>query len=92
MHNRYKDRGLIVIAINLDSDMKDASPFLDELNPEFVIGYDPEGKVARSFDLLGMPSSFVFDKAGNLINSHVGFFSEQTSDYEAELVKLLEQQ
>jgi thiol-disulfide isomerase/thioredoxin len=91
MHNRYKDKGLVVLAINLDTDKDDATPFLNDLKPQFNIGYDSEGEVARSFDLLGMPSSFVFDKSGKLVKSHVGFFTEQASEYEAELVTLLEQ-
>ncbi|MCL2919132.1 TlpA family protein disulfide reductase [Shewanella litorisediminis] len=91
MHRRYRDKGLVIVAINLDTDSSDAKPFLDDLKPEFVIGYDREGEVARSFDLLGMPSSFLFDKSGNLIKTHVGFFSERAREYEAELVTLLEQ-
>ncbi|MBT1446003.1 TlpA family protein disulfide reductase [Shewanella sp. JM162201] len=91
MHSRYKDKGLVVLAINLDTDKDDATAFLNDLKPQFVIGYDSEGEVARRFDLQGMPSSFVFDKTGKLVKSHVGFFTERASEYEAELVTLLEQ-
>ncbi|QYK06922.1 TlpA disulfide reductase family protein [Shewanella zhangzhouensis] len=91
MHSRYQDKGLAVIAINLDTDSGDAKPFLNDLKPQFIIGYDSQGEVARQFDLLGMPSSFVFDRSGKLVATHVGFFTEKSAEYEAELVNLLEQ-
>ncbi|ABL99886.1 TlpA disulfide reductase family protein [Shewanella amazonensis] len=91
MHRRYQEKGLAVIAINLDTDSQDAKPFLDDLKPQFIIGYDSQGEVARRFDLLGMPSSFVFDRSGKLVATHVGFFTEKAAEYEAELVTLLEQ-
>ncbi|QSX28499.1 TlpA family protein disulfide reductase [Shewanella cyperi] len=80
---------LVVLAVNLDPDPADAEAFIQEFKPRFTIGYDPEGKLARRFDLLGMPSSFLFDRQGQLVSTHVGFFTEKARDYEVEIEALV---
>ncbi|MCH1931275.1 TlpA family protein disulfide reductase [Shewanella sp. A25] len=91
MQAKYQDRGLAIVAINLDPEKKDADGFLQKLPATFNVRFNPEGDVAKSFDLLGMPSSFIFDKQGNLVKSHVGFTPEKSQEYEQELVELLKE-
>ena len=91
MRAKYATQGLAVVAINLDSDRELAEAFLAKLPAKFHIRFDPEGDTAREFDLQGMPSSFIFNRQGQLVQSHVGFFEEYASDYEQELVSLLKE-
>ncbi|QYJ80295.1 TlpA disulfide reductase family protein [Shewanella acanthi] len=91
MQAKYADKGLAIVAINLDPDKKDADDFLQKLPATFNVRFNPEGDVAKSFDLLGMPSSFIFDKQGKLVRSHVGFTPEKSQEYEQELVELLKE-
>ena len=89
MHAKYANQGLAVVAINLDSDKALADKFLALLPAQFHIRFDPEGNAAAAFDLQGMPSSYIFNKQGELVQSHVGFFEEYADQYEQELVTLL---
>ncbi|MDO6612022.1 TlpA disulfide reductase family protein [Shewanella sp. 1_MG-2023] len=91
MHEQYQQQGLAVVAINLDVEVELAQVFLEQLPAQFTIRYDPESEVARLFGLKGMPSSFIFNRQGELVQQHTGFNLEQTSQYEQELVNLLEQ-
>ncbi|MGI2080324.1 TlpA family protein disulfide reductase [Shewanella putrefaciens] len=91
MHQKYQAQGLAVVAINLDTDPLLAQAFLAEVPAHFTVRFNPEGDVARSFDLLGMPSSFIFNRQGQLVQSHVGFYTNKTADYEQELVSLLKE-
>lgn len=86
---KYKDKGLTVIAVNLDEDSKDANEFLKQLPASFQIVYDPQGNIAQQYDLVGMPSSYIIDKKGELRIAHQGFFTAKTDAYENEIVKLL---
>ena len=61
------------MAINLDTDNELAQEFLKQVPANFSVRFNPEGDVARSFDLLGMPSSFMFNRQGQLMQHHVGF-------------------
>ena len=89
MHKRYKNKGLVVLAINLDKNKADAKRFLSKYPANFIVGYDPEGKVAGLYQLPGMPSSFLIDKKGNIVSSHVGFHAEDSAELEQEIKNLL---
>lgn len=89
MHEKYAEQGLKVIAINLDEDLRDAHKFLKLLPASFQIVYDPQGNIASQYDLVGMPSSYLIDKSGEVRISHQGFFAAKTAKYENEIQKLL---
>ncbi|WP_335924575.1 TlpA disulfide reductase family protein [Shewanella indica] len=91
MHHKYRETDLAIIAVNLDTDSQLGREFLQQLDADFDVLYDPEGRLARRLDLQGMPSSFLFDRDGKLLGSHVGFFTERQSQYEAELKRALKE-
>ena len=103
MHAKYSEQGLAVVAINVDSDKALAEEFLSKMAIQlaanqhtstespiaFNLRFDADAIVAHQFDLQGMPSSFIFNKKGELVQSHVGFFEENAPAYEQELTQLL---
>ncbi|MFT5704385.1 MAG: thiol-disulfide isomerase/thioredoxin [Shewanella sp.] len=91
MHQKYQQQGLAIVAINLDSDKALAEQFLSKLPADFHIRFDPEADVASKFDLQGMPSSYIFNRQGELVQKHLGFFEEQSANYENEIVELLQE-
>ena len=89
IHERYKNKGLKVIGINLDSDKSDAKKFLSKYPANFSIAYDPEGKTPKQYRLSVMPTSYLIDRQGNLINIHKGFKEAQTQDIEQKIQQAL---
>lgn len=89
MNSRYGRDGLVVIGVNVDAERSDADRFLRAVPLEFEVVFDPEGGLAQRFNVEGMPSSFVFDRAGKLVESRIGFRDAQKADHEATLKKLL---
>lgn len=73
MHAKYAEQGLEIIAINLDSDRKDADKFLRKIPANFSIYYDPNGEQASSFGVAGMPHSFLINRSGKKLSEHIGF-------------------
>ena len=79
LHAHYAKQGLVVIAINLDDDQKDAKLFLDKYPANFVIAYDKAGETgktgetAKQYGLSVMPSSWLIDKQGIIIRQDTGF-------------------
>ncbi len=88
IQNRYAEQGVVVVAVNVDRDRKLADRFLEELRPRFSIAWDPQGKLAETFRVEGMPASFYLDRSGHVRYAHVGFHPEQRADYEQELARL----
>lgn len=90
MHQKYATQGLKIIAINLDTETKLAQQFLTQIQADFAIAYDPDMQVATEFEILGMPSSYLFNRKGELVAKHVGFYREEQPKYEAEIQRWLE--
>jgi cytochrome c biogenesis protein CcmG/thiol:disulfide interchange protein DsbE len=82
MHEKYKDRGLQIIAVNLDRDRKAADGFLTEVPAQFALRFDPAGDLAKTFEVQAMPSSFLMDASGNILARHFGFKMSDAEEYE----------
>jgi thiol-disulfide isomerase/thioredoxin len=90
MQRKYGGDGLVIIGVNEDNDTEDAQAFLQAFPVSFRIVDDHEGAVARGFDLVAMPSSYVFGRDGGLAVRHLGFKTAKQHEYEAVLRRLLD--
>ena len=91
MQQKHGAQGFKVIAINVDSDRELARRFLEENKAEFTIGYDAEGQLASAFQVQGMPSSFLIDRAGVIRHSHVGFREKEINSIEKQIQNLIQE-
>jgi cytochrome c biogenesis protein CcmG/thiol:disulfide interchange protein DsbE len=91
MRERYGARGLAIIGVNVDAERRDADRFLSAIPIGFDLVFDPHGDLAKQFNVKGMPSSFVFDRSGKLVESHLGFREASKDEHEASLQNLLNQ-
>jgi cytochrome c biogenesis protein CcmG/thiol:disulfide interchange protein DsbE len=82
MYQRYRDKGLVIVAINLDKTRDPADQFVAENPAPFLVAYDPSGKTAEAFHVSAMPSSFLVDTTGTIIYSHPGFDPKKTGPLE----------
>ncbi|HEX5789142.1 MAG TPA: TlpA disulfide reductase family protein [Woeseiaceae bacterium] len=83
MQTKYADDGLVIVAVNVDNDREAALKFLDEHPPEFEVHYDADRVLARRFEVVAMPSSFLLDRDGRIVDRHLGFKVLQQDEYEA---------
>jgi thiol-disulfide isomerase/thioredoxin len=89
MQQKYAADGLVIVAVNLDEQRTDADRFLKETPADFTIVYDTEGKLGEEYAIIGMPSSFLIGRDGQVVKSHQGFYDESPAEYEAEIRDLL---
>ncbi|GAB3470266.1 TlpA disulfide reductase family protein [Massilia terrae] len=73
IQSKYADKGLAIVAINVDTAHDDALQFLKQVPARFRIAYDPKGEAAKEFAIKGMPSSFLIGRDGKVISMHTGF-------------------
>jgi thiol-disulfide isomerase/thioredoxin len=91
MQRKYGEDGLVIIGVNMDADADEAKQFLAEYPAEFEIAYDPDGDLAKEFDVIAMPSSYLLDRDGRQITRHLGFKVKKQEEYEAMIVEALKQ-
>ncbi len=89
MHQKYANQGLKVVAINLDAEPDLIAQFLDKVPAKFPIAFDAEGTTAETYEVMGMPSSYLIDRNGVLRAIHQGFFVDKQAKYEKEIQTLL---
>jgi thiol-disulfide isomerase/thioredoxin len=89
MEQRFGDRGLVVIAVNVDHDRALAEQFLRTQQPRFAIHFDPRGLAAERYGVNAMPSSFYIDRGGKIRYTHLGFVAAEREDAERQLSALV---
>ena len=66
MQPKFKDQGLVVLAIS-DEEAAKVSPFIGERKISYPVLLDPGRKVNELFQVEGIPKSFVFDREGKMV-------------------------
>lgn len=90
MQKKYKNKGLTIVGINVDKERQLADSFLKKNPVNFPVVYDPAGKLASKYKLVGMPSAYLVDKQGKIQYSHVGFRTSKKQSYEDAIRHLLD--
>ena len=89
MYEKYGDEGLVIVGVNLDFDRADAERFLREYPASFDIVYDEDKGLAKQFEVIAMPSSYLIGRDGKILERHLGFKVKKQADYEAAIVNAL---
>jgi thiol-disulfide isomerase/thioredoxin len=89
LYREYRDRGLEVLAVDVDERQGDADLFLTEHMHVMSVVFDPKGEAAQAFKIRGMPSSVVIDRAGNIRFTHMGYSTKVLESYRHEIDLLL---
>ncbi len=88
LQKEYGDKGLVVIGVSLDQDGPGVvRKFMDKMNVNYpiVMGDD---KIVEDFGgIEGIPTTFIIDKSGKIVNKHVGYVEK--SVFEDEIKPLL---
>lgn len=85
----YRDKGLVVLGVNIDNDAAAARKFLKELPVSFSVVNDTEKSVAKAYAPPTMPSSYLIDRQGKVHVVHAGFRRSDAAKLEAEIKSLL---
>jgi peroxiredoxin len=65
LYQRFKDKGLVVLAISEDASGGDVvSRYVKKHNLSFPVGLDPKMSVAGLYGVWAIPSTFIIDKNG----------------------------
>ncbi|MDG1815260.1 MAG: TlpA disulfide reductase family protein [Glaciecola sp.] len=88
MQQQYGDE-LVILAINLDQEPELAQQFLMDNPSAFHVEFNPSGELAQAYQVIGMPSSYLIDKRGQVRFAHTGFFIKQIANYEHSIAQLI---
>ena len=85
----YAQRGLVVVAVNVDHDREAANQFLHDMPAVFPVIYDPDGKIAERYKVKDMPTTILIGRDGAVRYVHEGFMPAREGEYAAHVASLL---
>lgn len=90
LHKRYGEKGLVIVAINVDEKRGDMEDFLKKNAATFAVVRDAGQKLVEQAGIATMPSSFLIDRDGKVRFVHTGFKGAETKKkYEEEIQSLI---
>ncbi len=89
LKQKYGDKGLVIIAINVDKKKEDMEGFLKKYPVTFTIVRDASSKLVNEVKIPTMPSSFLLDKSGKVHAFHRGFKGAETKKKYVEQIESL---
>ena len=89
LQRSYANRGLEILAVNMDEKPSDAQRFLADHPASFPVAIGPNVSCARNLAVATMPTSFLIDRNGQVRATHVGFRSGDVGTLRGALEQLL---
>lgn len=92
LYEQYRDRGLEIVAVEAFRMEDLAKKFIEENKLSYHFVQDFEGDdaiVAKTYKIIGYPTTFVIDKNGKVMYSHLGFSPGDEEKIEKEILELL---
>jgi thiol-disulfide isomerase/thioredoxin len=83
------ERGLTVLAINVDEEPDAAREFLARIPVDYPVVFDPAGSCPARFTVEAMPSTYFIDRAGRIRYVHKGFRDRDQQALRALTLELL---
>jgi len=73
LYQEFKDDNLEILAVSIDAlGAKVVGPFMQKYNLTFPALLDPEGTIRQSYQVTGVPESFIIDQQGVLAKKIIG--------------------
>ena len=91
MNATYQSQGLEIVAVNLDKNRDLAEAFLKKIKVDFTIAFDQKGETAKTYELRGMPTSYLIGRDGKIYATHIGFREKDKPKLEQAFQQLLNQ-
>ena len=89
LHKQYSQKGLVIVAVNVDKKKADMEEFLKKHPVTFTVVRDGSAKLVGAVKPPTMPSSFLLDKEGKVHAFHRGFKGEETGKKFVEEIEAL---
>jgi len=93
LHKKYRDKGLEVVGVNIDRDVgASVQDYVKQHGLSFPILLDQERKAMKLYRAHFVPTTFVLDKRGIIVDKKVGPHKWSTPESQGFLEELLKKQ
>jgi peroxiredoxin len=91
LYEKYKASGFVLLGVNVDDDVRNATEVAGKLHVKFPVLLDTDKKVSRLYDMSTMPSTIVIDREGRVRYIHRGYRDGYEATYDQQIRELLKE-
>jgi peroxiredoxin len=93
LYRHFKDKNFVVLALNQMEDGDQVFTYTAELAvaPTFPILFDKDSDVARAYSVLGLPTTYLIDKKGNIRFRAIGGREFDHPEVEKQIMQLIQE-
>ena len=81
IYKKYNKLGFTMLGVNVEPDSNAAIDWLKQTPVSFPILFDKDSKVSKLYDVTGMPSTVIIDRAGKVRMLHHGYKPGDENEY-----------
>jgi thiol-disulfide isomerase/thioredoxin len=85
----YRDRGVVLFAVDLQETPAEIKPFLDQSGLDLTVVLDSDGAIAKQYLVEGIPQTVILDQQGKVRFVHVGLSGDLRQRLSRELDELI---
>ena len=89
LYQEYKERGFVVLAVNVMEGLGAVKAFVQELKLTFPVVLDPDGKASMAYLVRGLPATYLIDRNQILVGRAIGAREWDGKDARAYIQALL---
>jgi len=89
LNKELASKGLVVLAVTVDEERKNADMFLEKFPHTMTVAIDSKGTLAEAFKVNAMPSTMIVDRTGQIRYSHKGYTDKALGEFRAQVLELL---
>jgi len=92
LHLKYNNRGLRILSISIDRDVKNVERQIEKYPVSFPVLNDPTGEVfIDRYEVTALPAVFLVNRSGIIVYRHFGNQNMKSSGFRRRLESLLEE-
>jgi len=73
LHRKFRDQGLVVLAINFREDPEEVNSFVQKKGLSFRVVLDREGEAFSRYETWSLPTTYLISRNGNLLGKAIGY-------------------
>lgn len=89
LDQKFKDKGFVIIGINLDENKEAVVPFMKKTKVEYSVLYGSDANINEDYNISGIPAFFLLDGTGKLVKQYAGFYPGLEKEWEKDVTTLL---
>jgi cytochrome c biogenesis protein CcmG/thiol:disulfide interchange protein DsbE len=83
---KYKDKGLHMIGVDIQDKEESGREFMRRFNFTFPNGPDPGSKISIDYGVYGVPETFFIDRHGRIAYKHVGALTPELIEEQIQII------